>query len=184
MSSVPVNGNGTKSSFPNSRFHNQHSTTTATCRRGNVVTNTHKQARTLAARHPKSTASSVVVTHSVPKDSQSSRIVVSVCCQTVKRAFVHFVSPFFRSRSSASAMASAWGLGSKPSTIIRRHRGVALQMLNCHWSRAKCLATRWASLIDDKNSRHCSVTMRTGSMSLPRSLTREDSNTFAWALRA
>ena len=123
MPSVPVNSSGTKSSFPNSRFHNQHSTTPATCRGGNVVTNAHRQAGTLAARLPKSTASSVVVTRNVPQDSQSSQNVVSVCCQTVKRALVHFVSPFFRSRSSASAMASAGGLGNKPSTIMRRHRG-------------------------------------------------------------
>ena len=92
-------------------------------RRGNVVSNAHRQARTLVARHPKSTASSVAITHNVPQDSQSGQIVVGVCCQTVKRAFVHFVSPFFRSRSSASAMASAEGLGNKPSNIMRRHRG-------------------------------------------------------------
>ena len=110
----------------------------------------------------RSLATSAAFTHIVPQDSQSGQIVVGVCCQTMKRAFVHFVSPFFRSRSSASALASADGLGNKPSNIMSRHR--ALQMLNCHWTRAKCFATRWASFIDDKNSRHRSVTMHTGSM--------------------
>ena len=43
MSSVLVRSNGTKSGSPNSRFHNQHSTTTATCRRGNVLSNAHRQ---------------------------------------------------------------------------------------------------------------------------------------------
>ena len=43
MSSVPVRSNGTKSGSPNSRFHNQHSTTTATCGRGNVLSNAHRQ---------------------------------------------------------------------------------------------------------------------------------------------
>ena len=128
-----------------------------------------QQVRTLATHHPKI---SCTITHTVPQDSQSGQIVVGVCCHTMKRAFLHFVSPFFRSRSSASAMASGEGPGNKPSNIMRRHRG-ALQMLNCHWTRAKCFATRWASFSDDKNSRHRSVTMHTGSMSLYRSLTRK-----------
>ena len=43
MSSVPVRSNDTKSDSPNSRFHNLHSTTTATCRRGNVLSNENRQ---------------------------------------------------------------------------------------------------------------------------------------------
>ena len=44
-------------------------------------------------------------------------------CQALKRALVHFVRPFFRSWLSASVIASAEGLGSKPSIIMRLQRG-------------------------------------------------------------
>ena len=87
--------------------------------------------------------------------------------QARNRAFVHFVRPAVRSWPAAVAITAAESVGARPSNILRQHR--------CARHRKSAIA---------EVSRHCSVSMGSGSVGLSRLLTREDTDTLMRAFRA